>query len=193
MLLMDLPLTAANALERIGYLFRMEDQAGGLHPAQWAALRFLDRANRFSRKPIALTRYLGSTRGTVSQTINALERKGLVARAPSKSDARSVDLSITKAGRELLRSDPLSALAGEISLALGEDIGSFGKMLERVLSQLIMSNSGRAFGQCKACRFFEANGGSTTDEPHHCGLLNTGLSDEDSEHICTEFEKLEEV
>ena len=76
----DDALAVANLLERISRLTRTEEQIGDLYPAQWAALRYLTRANRFSRTPMALTRYLGTTRGTMSQTIIALERKGYLER-----------------------------------------------------------------------------------------------------------------
>ena len=66
-------------LERLTRLMRAGEHEGGLNPAQWEALRYLSRANRFSNSPIALTRFLGSTKGTISQTIKALERKGFIA------------------------------------------------------------------------------------------------------------------
>ena len=61
-------------LERLARLMRAREHEDGLNPAQWEALRFLSRANRFSNAPGALTRYLGATKGTVSQTLMALER-----------------------------------------------------------------------------------------------------------------------
>ena len=71
-------------LERLTRLMRAGEHEGGLNPAQWEALRYLSRANRFSNSPIALTRFLGSTKGTISQTIKALERKGYIAKGPAR-------------------------------------------------------------------------------------------------------------
>ena len=62
-------------LERLARIMRAREHEGGLNPAQWEALRYLSRANRFSDSPGALTRYLGATKGTISQTLMALERK----------------------------------------------------------------------------------------------------------------------
>ena len=62
---------AAILIERLGRLLQTEEQETGLNPAQWQALRFLGRANRFSRTPATVADYLGSTRGTVSQTLIA--------------------------------------------------------------------------------------------------------------------------
>ena len=67
-------------LERLTRLMRAGEHEGGLNPAQWEALRYLARANRFSRTPAALADFLGTTRGTVSQTVIALERTGHLTR-----------------------------------------------------------------------------------------------------------------
>jgi DNA-binding MarR family transcriptional regulator len=69
-------------------LMRAGEHEGGLNPAQWEALRYLSRANRFSNSPIALTRFLGSTKGTISQTIEALERKGFITKGPRENEGR---------------------------------------------------------------------------------------------------------
>lgn len=77
-------LEAARLIDRIERLARSGVPVHGLNPAQWEALRYLGRANRFSRTPAGLAAYLGSTRGTVSQTLIALEQKGFLARQVSE-------------------------------------------------------------------------------------------------------------
>ena len=64
---------ALELMERLSRLVGQTGHAHGMKPAQWDALRYLARANRFSRTPGALTAYLGATKGTVSQTVIALE------------------------------------------------------------------------------------------------------------------------
>lgn len=182
----DDAIAAANLFERIGQLTRTEEQIGNLYPAQWTALRYLARANRFSRTPMAITHYTGSTRGTVSQTVIALERKGYVERIPSDRDKRSVNVELTKAGLEKLKADPILQLAEEIRLALGEPPKRARTMLEKILTRLITANGGRAFGQCFACRHFQSQGGAAGGSPHHCGLLDVDLSAAESESICVE-------
>ncbi len=179
-------LAVANLLERIGRLIRTEEQVGGLYPVQWTTLRYLARANRFSRTPMSITHYLGSTRGTVSQTIIALERKALVIRTPSEQDKRSVNVSLTPEGQQLLENDPIQKLADEIKIAIGSQTNAMQDMLEKLLGQLIVANQGRAFGLCKTCRHFVNQGGQSVDKQHHCSLLSVDLSDGDSKKICTE-------
>lgn len=179
-------LAVANLLERIGHLSRSDEQFGDLYPAQWAALRYLGQANRFSRTPMALTRYLGTTRGTISQTLNALEKKGYVTRQPSERDKRSVNVELTPSGQQKLEADPILRLAGITGATLGGDTRRARNLLEKVLAGLIAENGGRPFGQCHTCRHFQRDGGAASDQPHRCGLLEVDLSDSDSQAICVE-------
>lgn len=105
---------AAHLIDRLMRLSRNGVALEGLNPAQWEALRYIERANRFSRTPAALSDYLGSTRGTVSQTLIALEQKGLLSRQPSARDKRSIQLELTDAGAGALARDPLLEVANDI-------------------------------------------------------------------------------
>ena len=80
-------LEAAYLIGRLDRLARSGINVAGLNPAQWDALRYLSRANRFSRTPAALADYAGSTRGTISQTLIALEQKGLRRGRPAGATA----------------------------------------------------------------------------------------------------------
>lgn len=181
-------LAVTNLFERISRLTRTEEQIGDLYPAQWAALRYLARANRFSRTPMALTRYLGTTRGTMSQTIIALDRKGYLERIPSKRDKRSVDLELTTAGKKKLKSDPISSLAKALEPTDGLDVKSVRVMLETILDRLIKANDGRSFGQCRTCRYFDRETAKTDETAYRCSLLDVSLSLSDSKKICVEHE-----
>lgn len=164
---------------------RADSHAGELYPAQWEALRYLARANRFSRNPAALADYLGATRGTVSQTVIALEAKGLVEKRTDPRDRRSVVLALTEAGAAALRHDAAIALAADIDAAGGAEALAAG--LDAVVRAALARRAGRAFGVCRACRHFRADvrGG---EAPHHCALLDEPLSDTDSAAMCAEHD-----
>ena len=81
-----------------------------LNPAQRAALAYLARANRFSRAPSQVADYLGTTRGTVSQTLKALDSKGHIAAEAAPGDRRSIRYRVTDRGRAEV------ALRGGLSL-----------------------------------------------------------------------------
>jgi len=180
-------LEAAHLIDRLERLARLGEHEGGLNPAQWDALRYLARANRFSRTPAALADYLASTRGTVSRTVASLEAKGYVSRDPSTRDGRSVTLALTPHGEQLLKRDPLFALARNIEQS-GAGAAKLLDGLRRTLRRAIARNDGQAFGACADCRHFRGNGRPSSRQPHHCALLDEPLSDPDSRAICVEQE-----
>lgn len=179
-------LEAARLIDRLERLARLGEHARGLNPAQWDVLRYLARANRFSRTPAALAGYLGSTRGTVSRTIASLEAKGHVSREASASDGRSVVLALTLRGQQTLRRDPLFAVARDIEQTVGVGATDLLDGLRRILRQAIARNDGRAFGACVTCRHFRGSVRPSSRQPHHCGLLDEPLSEIDSLAICVE-------
>jgi len=177
---------AAHLIDRLERLSRGADAHTGLNPAQWEALRYIARANRFSRTPAALADYLGSTRGTVSQTLIALEEKGFVARSPSSRDRRSLDLELTNAGATVLEADPLLGLAHDLALGARGDLTALVAMLRATLRETIGRNGGKAFGACQTCRYFRRGDARSSPAPHRCQLLDEPLSDVDSRAICVE-------
>ncbi|EAQ37364.1 Transcriptional regulatory protein, MarR family protein [Nitrobacter sp. Nb-311A] len=179
-------LDAAYLISRLERLARSGVNVQGLNPAQWEALRYLSRANRFSRTPAALAGYAGSTRGTISQTLIALEQKGLASRQSSQRDGRSVELALTRRGEAVLRDDPLRRLADDIAVATGGDAGELLATLQDILSATIARNGGRAFGVCCTCRHFRRNAKPGSASPHHCNLLDEALSESDGGAICQE-------
>jgi DNA-binding MarR family transcriptional regulator len=171
---------AAHLVERLARLVRAADFEAGLNPAQREALRYLARANRFSRTPAALAAFFNSSRGTVSQTLIALEAKGLIEKTRRDADARSLSLTLTAAGRAMLARDGESALARDIDTT-GE-AARLASALEAALSNALMRRGGKLFGQCKTCRHFRRG-----PRAHHCALLDEPLSAQDAEAICAEM------
>ncbi len=171
-------------LERFGRLLQTRGHEQGLKPVQWEALRYLRRANRFSRTPGGLTAYLGSTKGTVSQTLIALESKGLVRKKAAPTDRRAVCLELTAAGRRALDSDPLHELDESFDVLGQERVDSLERSLTTLLMEQIARAGGRPFGLCSTCSHFERD--SPGGRPHRCSLLDVKLSDDDSRRICIE-------
>ena len=159
-------------LERLARLLRAEGHAGGLNPAQWEALRYLARANRFSNSPIALTAYLNATKGTISQTVKALERKGLIVKAPRPGERRSIVLELTEKGRTSLASDPLNQLNAALDAVGGKSRRRMAKTADEILSAESKRRKLQNFGSCKSCRFFREK----ADEGPHCMAFETSLT-----------------
>jgi DNA-binding MarR family transcriptional regulator len=179
----------AAALERLARLMRAGDRDDGLNPAQWEALRYLARANRYSNSPGALTRYLGATKGTISQTVKALERKGFIAKSAREGEKRSVILTLTPKGQEVLTRDPWARLA-----AAAEDLGNktrrrLAKGLRELLDLELARGRHQSFGRCATCRFFREKGSDADARgPHQCMLFDEPLSAPDAQRICVEHE-----
>ena len=176
----------AALLERLGRLLATEAHAEGLLPVHWEALRYIDRANRFSRTTGALVAYLGITKGTVSQTVKALESKGLVTKRADSADRRRVQLALTAKGRRVLRADPLKLTEGAIASLNDSASKGLAKGLEVLLSNRLLAQRRRPFGLCRDCRYFARR--HKEGRPSYCGLLKEPLSEDDAVAICQEQE-----
>lgn len=102
---------AAAQLEQICRIVQSLCRMDELHPAQWSALRYLEKSDKLVRTTNQLAVHQGTNPGTASRTISALMRKGLVTSAVSRTDRRIRTISLTPAGRALLQQDPLHRIA----------------------------------------------------------------------------------
>lgn len=74
-------------------------QRVGLVAPQELVLLFLEENERTPQSEIVY--FLGRDRSTVTNTLQAMERAGLIARTPSATDKRSMVVSLTTKGRRL--------------------------------------------------------------------------------------------
>lgn len=170
-------------LDRLANLLRAEQRrvatAHGVQPVHLQALAYLSRANRYSDSPIAVAEYLGTTKGSVSQTLALLEEKGLLSARPDRDDGRRVRLSVTAKGRRLLARLPTETLASVPAAKLAESLAG---PLEQLLIELQRARGGRSFGVCRTCRHFRSSGFGQ----YQCGLTGEPLSVDQSTRLCRE-------
>ena len=133
-------------IERLTRIIHNDGHQKGLKPTQWEVLRYLARANKFSKSPGAVTAYLGVTKGTVSQTITTLERKGLIEKSSAADDKRNVNVNLTRSGSELLISDPASKLATVVQNLEIKGAQDATKMLEGLVKDLLNAREGNHLG-----------------------------------------------
>lgn len=174
----------AALIERLGRLTVSESHSHGLKPVQWEVLRYLDRANRFSNTAMAVTAYLGLTKGTVSQSIKSLEAKGLVRKQADPHDRRNVRLFLTAAARRLLARDPMLELEAAAAQLASPARRKLTQSLEQLLSRRLAARDRRAFGVCRECRYFARH--HPQGAPHRCQLLEETLTEPDASFICYE-------
>jgi DNA-binding MarR family transcriptional regulator len=176
-------------VDRLGQLVRELQFAEGLNPAQWEALRYLGRANRYSRSPGACAEFLGTTKGTASQTLIALEQKGYIERQRSSSDRRQIHIRLTDTGRALLRRDPMVNLQRAAAHIAHEDSAEVIKALSLLLHDLQHYHGVRTFGVCRECKLFCVEGSpGRAQGSHHCGMTGETLADADADSLCVNFQ-----
>ncbi len=166
-------------IARLARLDAADGWTGDLNPAQRNALDYLSRANNLSRAPSHVAGYLGSTRGTASQTLKALLRKGYVTEERSDSDRRSIRYDLSEAGQAaLLEQSRLLGALGEIPQ---DELAELHDVLARVLEAAARRNGFQPFGICRTCRHFDARGSGG-----YCKLLSILLAPPEIEKICHE-------
>ncbi|MEQ1571910.1 MAG: MarR family winged helix-turn-helix transcriptional regulator [Myxococcota bacterium] len=167
-------------LERIDRALRADGRAiaaaHGLVPAQLDALRYLTRCNRWSDTPAAVAEFLDTTPGTASQTVTALERKGLVHKVADPTDRRRWHCVPTDAGRALVAATrgAQPSLAPEVADALRAGLTDLLRSIQR-------SRAGRSFGTCATCAHLRRDDAGTW-----CGLTHERLTEDDTARVCRE-------
>ena len=175
-------------LDRLGRVTRAVQYAECLNPAQWEALRFLSQANQYSRTPGALASFLGTTKGTVSQTLTSLEDKGLVERVRSVTDRRCVDLVLTEAGQALMTQDPLRALEQSVDRMDEDALKRISTMLRDLLQDIQVRNQMRHFGVCNRCdKVVPLDEETNRACSYSCGLTGDPLFTNELGKICMNF------
>lgn len=172
-------------LERLSSLtrvwFREHPKLTDLQPIQLSALLYLGRCNRYSNTPLAVTEYLGLTKGTVSQSLKALESKGLLVKTQDTKDKRSVHLQLTAPARALLD----AVMPPDFLVAAAQRMGTRSEDLEGLLLELLRNiqrgENVPSFGLCRSCRFHQQR-----EDGAFCGLTQEPLESLETGLICRE-------
>jgi len=176
-------------VERLSELLRIDSRhAGaqyGIQPVQLEALHYLSICNRYSDTPMAVTEYLGQTKGTVSQTLKVLEKKGLLSKLSDKNDKRIYHLKVSNRGKRLLNKTIPTTMFVNACDALSEKKQSeITASLKQLLVALLQANNMKTFGVCRSCRY----NSKTEDGNYFCNLVQEPLTDDDIHLICKEHE-----
>lgn len=175
------PTRIRELLDRIARVTAAEEWGDDLNPAQRGALAYLARANRFSRAPSNVADYLCTTRGTASQTLKALERKGFVMPLKSSEDKRSISYDVTEKGHTAL--DTPRNFDAVLSTLSPSDADVLTHLLEATGRRLLEQQGFRTFGICRTCRHHRR-----TDSGLVCALLRVPLSDAAAGELCHEHD-----
>ncbi|MGZ8189938.1 MAG: MarR family winged helix-turn-helix transcriptional regulator [Methylococcaceae bacterium] len=173
-------------IERISNLLRSEERkkyaAIGLQPVHVQVLDFLATCNKFSDTPASVAEYLGLTKGTVSQSLQVLERKGYVEKSQDSEDGRVVHLALSAVGTKLLEEiKPLDVFAQAQHAVSSQRFTNIEAALNSILSELQKANNAKSFGVCSSCVNFVQ-----LDDHYLCNLTQLPLSQFDAKKICRE-------
>lgn len=175
-------------IERIANLAAGEFKAPegeGLRAVHFAILGYLQRCNVFSDTPSAVAAYLGHTKGTVSQSIRVLERRGYIKKSQDADDRRIQHLAVTAKGLRLSERSGWPPLLRDAERVLGSGgLARTQAANERLLAAILQARGYKTFGVCRTCRYFKKAAHAT----YNCSLLGVALEPEQIERICHEHQ-----
>ena len=171
-------------LARLGQSCGHANGAAPLTAAQWTALRYFARANRFSRTPSAFSEFHATTRGTASQTVKSLVAMGLLMRQNHESDGRSTVINVTEAGHAQLRADPLSDLRQVLANLPDDTRAALANALGCAITDLVRLRDTPVFGTCSDCSHCEP--GEVTS---YCHCTQSLLTPPEMQAICVDFQR----
>ena len=152
-----------------------------LQPVHLQALMYLSRANRYSNTPQALADYLGLTKGTVSQTLLLLDRRGLIERFEDDIDRRVVRLRLSSAGEQLIaEAQPALPWQNATRNISPNRIRNATSALREALVTLQEDNEGTVFGVCSSCSFCQ----KLSQRIYRCGQMGDRLSGPETRKLC---------
>lgn len=176
------PQEFAELLLQLGRSAYAERAAGDLTAAQWAALRYFSRANRFSRTVSGFADFHVTTRGTASQTVRSLVDRGYLQRLRSDRDGRSVLFDLTREARDILLRDPLNAVTRAAASLPPDRLARLLQDLRAVGDTLAGLRAQSAAGICHRCGHLLKEQGN-----FRCGLMNEQLEAGETAEICLRF------
>jgi MarR family transcriptional regulator, negative regulator of the multidrug operon emrRAB len=179
------PLVMLQLVDRLGNLIRAEMRRlgaqDGLQPVHLEALMFLNQANRFSNTPQALAEYMGVTKGTISQSLLVLDRRGLIERYEDELDRRVVRLRLSAQGEQFLTDlQPAGVWQMATRNISANRVRNSVSALRETLYAL--QAGGRTFGVCNTCIYCQRRSQRT----HHCAMFAERLSGPETRMICRE-------
>ena len=192
-LALSLPQALASALRRLAHLAHTTSWD------QWATQRLTPTQRRIldvvaSRRESltlsALARELGVTPATASDSVGALESKGLVEKRRSEVDGRALALMLTSEGKSSVtalasRPDPLQAAFGTLTV---DEQEVFYRAAIKMIHGLQETGALPVSRMCLRCRHFEPFRTPGSAYPHQCHLAASPLADRHLRLECPEHE-----
>ena len=177
-------------LSRVGMAMRVDDwsraKATGLNPTQLAILGLLEGRGEDGLGVKEVAAHLGVSQPTATDSINALERKGLIEKRPGASNKRAVRVALTPDGLATLQAaDREKSLAEQAVGALGA--GAQQDLLLTLITMIRHLQETDAIPvqrMCVSCRYFAPNAHKDAARPHHCKFVDAAFGQRDLRIDC---------
>lgn len=108
-------------------------------------LNYLSHSNKYTDTPAATASYFGMTRGTVSQSLIVLEKKGYLEKNKDESDKRVIHVKLLPSGLAILKKARRTELFNKATLLLKEDISIKSSLFFEVLNALEKASQSQSF------------------------------------------------
>jgi DNA-binding MarR family transcriptional regulator len=195
----ELQLRVRDGLERISSVMRSDMWAAahelGLNPTQAGILALLASRSKAGIRVKEIAEHLGVSQPTVTDSISALEDKGLVQKLRSTGDARSTLVQITAPGRKMAISISRSGsemLAAILSLTVHEQ-SHLLLSLTKLIRNLQQQGAIPVQRMCMSCKYFRPNIHRDAKHPHRCAFVNAAFGLRDIRLDCSDHELAEPI
>ncbi|EKE68214.1 MarR family winged helix-turn-helix transcriptional regulator [Celeribacter baekdonensis] len=179
------------ALQRLAMFWRASQwlvaKDFALNPTQGEVL------TRVAAKPeraVDLADMLGISQASLSDSVAALDRKGLVRRRRDPDDGRARMIEVTRAGASLAERMPdAPAVIQEAIAGLAEDDrAGLLRCLSLIIRSLQEAEAIPIQRMCLTCHYFRPHVHTDPVRPHHCGFVDAAFGDGGLRLDCADHE-----
>jgi DNA-binding MarR family transcriptional regulator len=185
----------AAGLNKIGAAIRSrawkESEPGRLTPLQGQTLALMRARDHQAMTITALAQALAVALATASELVQTLERKGLVRKLRSKTDARVITVRLTTKGRRWGRQT--AAWTDFVADVVQQLPAAEQVLLIRALFKLLYGLEERGeippVLMCLTCRHFHPYSHPDPERPHHCTYFEASYGDRLLQIECFAYEQ----
>lgn len=179
------------ALQRLAMFWR----ANQWHVAKELALNptqceVLTRVAAKSERAVDLADALGISQASLSDSVAALDRKGLVRRRRDPDDGRARMIEATRAGTSLTERIPEAPVAIQEAIAglAEDDRAGLLRCLSLIIRSLQEAEAIPVQQMCFTCRHFRPHIHANPARPHHCVFVDAAFGDSGLRLDCPDHE-----
>jgi len=171
------------ALSKVGLALREQawkDTAPlGLNPTQAQVLVTLARPGVSGLRLSAIADHLGVSAPTASDSVAALDAKGLVVMGPDPEDRRALSVTLTAQGRSLARelAEWPDLLLESVDVLDPTEEEALLRALLKVIRRLQERGRISPARMCLTCRYFRPHVHDDPRTPHHCDFVDAPFGD----------------